>query len=392
MEKVKIEPFISKLLYDHDCVIIADFGGFVANYKSSFLHPAQHTISPPSKKIAFNSSLKMNDGLLASYIAENNATTYFEACKLISIFVEESINLLENGRKVHLDKIGTLFYNSEKKIQFSPDLTTNYLLDSFGLTPVHSPAIRRDTPVKKMYESSPSINKPAKNKTIFKRRFKWKWIELIPAAAVLTLLFLNPAIIQNLNHNVAGLLPEIRFENPFQNFFGTNLPPAVSPDTKPDLVYESGTIPHENMTGTSPSISPESGNRLTDSLENSTSLPGSVTDNTLNAHSNSQDTAAHENFSTPENPPISTIAENTTGTLQAHSNPVYYVIAGCFKIEDNAVALNADLLSKGYTSEIIGRHKGLHVVTFQRATTLMEAKETVAKLRLSALEAWVLKK
>jgi len=360
MEKIKLDPFISELLYEHDCVIIADFGGFVANYKSSYLHPVQHTLSPPSKKIAFNSSLKINDGLLASYIAESNSMTYQEACRWINKYVEESVNLLDTGKKLHIEKIGSLFYNPEKKIQFSPDEGTNYLLESFGLGTVHSPVIRRETvnkkPVMRFPETLPEQHKPK-----LTRRYSWKWIELVPAAAVLTLLFLNPSPVRNLSSNVAGFLPEINLSLPVK---------SGQPETR-----------QVNVTATEPS---------------SSEIP--VTADTTT-------TIAADTFSQPLTfikEPEENINEQPAEVKSTESSPAgetdvagdekYYIVAGCFRIEENAKLFHKELEGKGYPSEMIGKFKGLHVVTFQQASNEPEARMLMAKIKNDHSDAWVLRK
>jgi hypothetical protein len=38
---MKIEQYISELLYKYDCVIVPGLGGFVANYKSATIQPIQ---------------------------------------------------------------------------------------------------------------------------------------------------------------------------------------------------------------------------------------------------------------------------------------------------------------------------------------------------------------
>ena len=70
MQNIKIDVYISDLLYSYDCVVIPDFGGFVANYASAKVQAVQHKITPPSKKISFNKNLRTNDGLLNNYIAD----------------------------------------------------------------------------------------------------------------------------------------------------------------------------------------------------------------------------------------------------------------------------------------------------------------------------------
>ena len=39
---VKPDPYINELLFDHDCVIVTDLGGFIANYRPASINPALH--------------------------------------------------------------------------------------------------------------------------------------------------------------------------------------------------------------------------------------------------------------------------------------------------------------------------------------------------------------
>ena len=73
---MKLEQYISKLLYQYDCVIVPGLGGFVANYKSATIQPVQNTFSPPSKGISFNKNLNNNDGLLANFIAQEETVSF----------------------------------------------------------------------------------------------------------------------------------------------------------------------------------------------------------------------------------------------------------------------------------------------------------------------------
>ena len=50
---MKMETYISELLYRHDCVILPGLGGFITNYRSAQIHPVSHTLRPPSKSISF---------------------------------------------------------------------------------------------------------------------------------------------------------------------------------------------------------------------------------------------------------------------------------------------------------------------------------------------------
>ena len=46
-----ISKHIFELLYEHDCVIIPNFGGFVANYFPARLDELNNRVFPPSKHL-----------------------------------------------------------------------------------------------------------------------------------------------------------------------------------------------------------------------------------------------------------------------------------------------------------------------------------------------------
>ncbi|HQK99102.1 MAG TPA: hypothetical protein PLH61_13880, partial [Bacteroidia bacterium] len=203
---MRIDHYISELLYTNDCVIIPGLGGFVANTRSAFLNPAQHTFSPPTKKIAFNASLRVNDGLLAHYVSRNGGVSYQEAVNAIQLYVDDVFRLLALGEKIEIQQVGSISLDLEQHIQFEPDVSTNFLMDSFGLTTVHSPAIKREaittSPLKKVSKKEHHQTEAAP-----KKRQGWRLLELVPAAAVLAILIFNPNVIQKLNTNLGSVIP-----------------------------------------------------------------------------------------------------------------------------------------------------------------------------------------
>lgn len=140
---IKLEDYISGLLYQYECVIIPGFGGFIANYRPSRLEYDQGIIYPPSVELAFNPALKNNDGLLANFIAETEKISYTGALAEISHEVEKWNYFLLNGETVFLKNIGELTFNEDEKVLFSPYQEVNYLQDSFGFNPVKISLVNR---------------------------------------------------------------------------------------------------------------------------------------------------------------------------------------------------------------------------------------------------------
>jgi nucleoid DNA-binding protein len=128
---VEINQYIKELLLLNDCVIIPEFGGFVANYKPAVMGNSQ--FCPPSKEIAFNNKLTSNDGLLVNYISENEGITYFEARQKLNDFVEETLLNLERNRTIYFEGVGYLHFDSRENLLFEPQLNQNLLVESYGL-------------------------------------------------------------------------------------------------------------------------------------------------------------------------------------------------------------------------------------------------------------------
>ncbi|MBF9253664.1 SPOR domain-containing protein [Pontibacter sp. 172403-2] len=141
-----VEKHIRTLLYDHDCVIIPDFGGLIARYASARINPAKHTFSPPSKKIAFNEKLTLNDGLLISTIAHHKDISKEEAQQLVTDFVHQARYKLDAEQRFELQHIGIFRYNAERHLEFEYVEGDNLLEESFGLPEVMARPIRTEEP------------------------------------------------------------------------------------------------------------------------------------------------------------------------------------------------------------------------------------------------------
>ena len=128
---MEINQYIKELLLLNDCVIIPEFGGFVANYKPASIENNQ--FFPPAKEIAFNNKLISNDGLLINYISDCEGINYFDAKQKLESFVEETQLNLERSRNVYFEGVGYLHYDSHENLQFEPQLKQNLLVESYGL-------------------------------------------------------------------------------------------------------------------------------------------------------------------------------------------------------------------------------------------------------------------
>ena len=141
---MKIEHYISQLLYRYQCVTVPGFGAFLTEYQPAQLHEASSAFYPPKKLVSFNSNLKHNDGLLANHIALAEKSSYEIAVNAIQNEVSIWKNILELNGRFTLKNIGELSLNSENNLVFNPSDNVNYLTEAFGLSSFVSPAVKRE--------------------------------------------------------------------------------------------------------------------------------------------------------------------------------------------------------------------------------------------------------
>jgi hypothetical protein len=167
---MKIEHYISQLLYRYQCVTVPGFGAFLTEIQSAQVQANSHSFYPPKKQLSFNSYLKNNDGLLANHIAQSEKMSYEVAVSIIENQVQSWKTRLQEMGSISLKNIGEIVLNSEKNLVFTPTEQTNYHTDSFGLTSYVSPAIKREVykqEVELLEEKAPIAFTPEKRGNSF---------------------------------------------------------------------------------------------------------------------------------------------------------------------------------------------------------------------------------
>ena len=185
---MKIEKYISGLLYRYQCVSIPGFGAFLSEWQSAQIAEGHNTFVPPRKVISFNSNIKTNDGLLANHIALQEKISYETALAKIQTQVVFWLEKLQNKEVLTLENIGEVFSNSENNLVFKPNTSVNYLMDSFGLSGFNSPEIIRENQTQNGTETI-SISQPiAENETpvipLVQTKPNTNWLKYAAAIAV----------------------------------------------------------------------------------------------------------------------------------------------------------------------------------------------------------------
>lgn len=348
--------YISDLLFEHDCVIVPNFGGFVANYAPASVHPTTHTLQPPYKKITFNKQLTNNDGLLANHIAAFERSSFREANKQITAFVDTIEKQLKTGQRVTLNQIGDLYLDPEGNIRFEQDLSTNYHLGSFGLGSLQvSPVVRE------RYEREKVIDirtHEQKDRTPVRRL-----IPYLAAASVILLIGITIGI-SILSPNTINLAKLVDITSSAKATYELRYDvPELSNVSPENIAFYTFDLPEEQTT---------LAYSFSDNLPNEGGIIVRVKE------------SKPVNEETPVEAPIKSVAAE---------NRNYHIIAGAFRDLENANRLVKRLKEKGYNSFILEEGYSLKKVSYgghaRREDAIAELDDIIMNLNPNA---WLYKK
>ena len=133
---------IRPLLRDHDCVIIPDFGGLVADISSARAQPGRQALSPPTKLVAFNQALTRNDGLLVDALSQHLGLPIAEARERVRAAVAGLQQELDDSNRTELPGIGIFRRAAGRGLSFEYTGTDNLLAASFGLPELAARPVR----------------------------------------------------------------------------------------------------------------------------------------------------------------------------------------------------------------------------------------------------------
>lgn len=355
---MSIEKNISELLFEHDCVIVPDFGGFVCNHTSARVQKSKHQFHPPYKKISFNRNLKNNDGLLANQVAQVQEISYADSNRLISEYVDNLKKELNANKRFAFTNIGTVYLGEENNLLFEQDEKVNYLPESFGFSTFNSPAIKRE-PIERKIERK--IERSLKDKVIIPSKESKELVSskrkpsryIIASAAVLVAAFLIWFPIQS------GIIKNLDYSS--LNPFAAKGQPLYQPSeiNQPDAGND---IDKENMS------------RLFAAASDTTRYLNIVIDGKF--------------------PIIVQLKEDATTVVKTKKKDTitkyrFYIVGGAFMISENAENFYNKLIKDGHQATIIDRNN-FRFVSYGGFATKEEALQALDKIRSVQGDVWLM--
>lgn len=353
-----ITTLIAELLYKHDCVIIPDFGGFVARHHSATFGKANTLLLPPSKQVLFNKNLVHNDGLLVSAWADNRQMAYQDALVQIAEYKDYLVSILSVKKRFELSQIGLLFLDAENILRFEARAEVNFLIESFGFEPV----MALELPVEEIPQNHTA------------KQFEDRTISTITPVIV-------PARKKNYLKIAAAITVPVAIAVLFFAAASRPVQPLLQSSLNPFYTPEKIYNPSAGIATKAVFISKIASEPLLEDAQGFASYTLTENNRTLVAAS-----------------VINTSKADKTHVKKPSSAPViktfegkFQVVVGCFGVEQNAEKLVKELVAKQIEAGISGTNaKGLHVVSCGSFNSKEEALERLNQVKSSYPNAWVM--
>ncbi len=155
---IELGRHIEILLLHNDCVIVPDFGGFVAYQIGSRYDEEDFTWLPPMRTLGFNPQLRLNDSLLVQSYVTAYDLSYPEALHRIENEVAALKEELANEGYFNFEDVGIISINTEGNYEFEPCEAGILSPDYYGLGGCQFPTLRdaRTAPKAKAVELAPA--------------------------------------------------------------------------------------------------------------------------------------------------------------------------------------------------------------------------------------------
>ena len=360
-----VAKHIFDLLFEHDCVILPNFGGFVANYAPAKYEDSKNIISPPKKHLLFNRNLVNNDGLLVHKVSSFKQISYDEALELVNNFSKKLNNELLTEKRIELKGVGILFLANNQYRFKSSD--TNFLKSSFGLPVLNAIPFVQNISNEETIDTTPVIELKSKTENAPHKSKRHWWV-----AAVLLPIF----------------------------FYTAWIP------LKTNLLTDQSQFHYSDL---NPFSFKKVKNYYTNSLifcEKTSSLIDSDLDKSIVKEEDSDFGVYHidesDSFVTVQLKKVDKIIAESTHVELASEQPIvesnpykkqrYFLIGGCFKKKSNAVGFLSSLQDMGYSAIEIDLHNNLHRIAISGYSSRKEAKLARKKiLAEKGISSWILK-
>lgn len=344
-----IKKGLKEQLFLNEYLVLPDFGGFVLKKTFAHFSAGSTLLLPPGKTISFNSQLKQNDGIMASFVQSELQCDAAQALNHLKDFAAYCLSILNNRGRLNFDEIGFFYLDFENNICFEPQQHSNFLTDSFGLAPVQLTELEAE--VVKKTESVFEDRIIRANDIPVEENLKRKSYRNLAIAAVSGVVLLSSLLLFVSNNKISGSLQAA--------VFGTDSRTLYSPVNYGDLNLKKVIAEKSDYVADANGIA-------TIELDNKTVFVKAL--------------------ETEVQPLVTT----STRALPVSSFKKHEVVLGAFGILANAEKMVSKLKNENISAEIKERNeKGLYIVSGGGFSSREEALNKMMQLKSAYPNAWI---
>ena len=349
---------IKEQLFFHNYLVIPNFGGFVLKSNPTHFSNSGSVLTPPSKTLSFNSQLKQNDGILATWMQNKLNCTSSEALSNLNEFADYCKTILSTRRRLSIEGIGFFYLDFENNTCFEPQLETNFLADSFGFKPITLVQLSEvETPIevkKELVFENRIGNEQINIVTEIKKQRNYRRV-IAPLALLVAIFSLLSLIVTNTK--ISGKLKSA--------FLGTNETAMYSP-------VNYSTLSLVNTTNNNTGYVADANGIASVEIENNKTIAVKVIETTENSILVKDSHTKHKMFS--------------------HNDANFEVVLGCFTVLENAERMMKKLNRKNINAIISEKNsKGMYVVSNGDFQTKDQAISKLEEISSVCPNAWVKK-
>lgn len=384
---------ISKLLVRHNCVVLPNFGGFVARVSAAQIDEVKGIISPPRKAILFNQQLTNSDGLLVSEYALANNVTYTEAqatiCGIIDLWNDE----LQSGKRIGIERVGELYLDIHGRLSFVQDRYFNLLLSSYGLGTVKFIPTNEKTLEKveetTSFNAEKSLVEQMEDKVDLNlldhqvkiKSINWKYVAA--AACILPIAFYSFWIPTKTTVLESGMV-SIHDFNPFEKTKPAQYK-QVDQQIRIDKIDQEKTL--EDQINELPSDTYAYSYEFDESLY----IPIKLKEKPSTEFLSKQTPAVQQPLVVQHSPEPIIITQNNSIQFAGVKSGLKYAIVGCFSEITNAKTYVETLKKEGFDAQFLDVKNGLYRISIDSSTSADSLQQTIQKALAKGYNTWILK-
>lgn len=240
---IELTKHIEILLLENDCVIIPDFGGFIAHYQPARHVKEENLYLPPVRTIGFNPQLTINDGLLVQSYMQAHHTDFPDATRMIEQAVAGLKEELSQRGCAEMHGIGTLHYTIHNAYEFHPNEDGAMSPSLYGLSSFSINRLSRPTSTVPATAEKPLSQQERRKGTI---RLKRQWIGNAVAAAVAVVMFFFLSVPVENTYVDKGNYASLGTDGLFDAIRSQSLATTLITPSKPQQPKKTGTKNNQN--------------------------------------------------------------------------------------------------------------------------------------------------